>query len=283
MIRFIKWFLFCHFFQNYIQIKCYNIFISKKNYFSRKYFCDWFWNNCQHYRCYYRWWYWFIFEKGIKKSLQDSLLQAMGIAVLFIGIGGTLSQMFVFKDGHLETTGTMLMIFSLLIGTLIGEIIHIEAKLEKLGEFARKILHADEQSKFVDAFVTVTLVICIGAMAIIGALQDGLSGDYSLLLTKAILDGVICMVFASTMGAGVLLAALPLFIYQGLITLCASFISPYLTTAMINDICYIGNILITIIGINLTFNNIIHIRVVDILPMPKGRGFLDTNDTCLLK
>ena len=135
-------------------------------------------------------------KKGIKKSLQDSLLQAMGIAVLFIGIGGTLSQMLVFKDGHLETTGTMLMIFSLLIGTLIGEIINIEAKLEKLGELARKILHADEQSKFVDAFVTVTLVICIGAMAIIGALQDGLSGDYSLLLTKAILDGVICMVFA---------------------------------------------------------------------------------------
>lgn len=200
-------------------------------------------------------------KKGIKKSLQDSLLQAMGIAVLFIGIGGTLSQMLVFKDGHLETTGTMLMIFSL----LIGEIINIEAKLEKLGEFARKILHADEQSKFVDAFVTVTLVICIGAMAIIGALQDGLSGDYSLLLTKAILDGVICMVFASTMGAGVLLAALPLFIYQGLITLCASFISPYLTTAMINDICYIGNILITIIGINLTFNNIIHIRVGNML------------------
>lgn len=98
-------------------------------------------------------------------------------------------------------------------------------------------------------------------MAIIGALQDGLSGDYSLLLTKAILDGVICMVFASTMGAGVL----PLFIYQGLITLCASFISPYLTTAMINDICYIGNILITIIGINLTFNNIIHIRVGNML------------------
>lgn len=204
-------------------------------------------------------------KKGIKQSLQDSLLQAMGIAVLFIGIGGTLSQMLVFKNDHLETTGTMLMIFSLLIGTLIGEIINIEAKLEKLGEFARKIFHADEQSKFVDAFVTVTLIICIGAMAIIGSLQDGLSGDYSLLLTKAILDGIICMVFASTMGVGVLLAALPLFIYQGLITLCASFISPYLTTAMINDICYIGNILITIIGINLTFNKIIHIRVGNML------------------
>lgn len=204
-------------------------------------------------------------KKGIKKSLQDSLLQAMGIAVLFIGIGGTLAQMLVFKDGHLETTGTMLMIFSLLIGTLIGEIINIEAKLEQLGEVARKIFHADESSKFVDAFVTVTLVICIGAMAIIGALQDGLSGDYSLLLTKAVLDGVICMVFASTMGAGVLLAALPLFIYQGLITLGAGFVAPYLTQALINDICYIGNVLITIIGINLTFANIIHIRVGNML------------------
>lgn len=204
-------------------------------------------------------------KKGIKKSLQNSLLQAMGVAVLFIGIGGTLAQMLVFKDGHFETAGTMMMIFSLLIGTLIGEIINIETKLEQLGEFARKMLRADESSKFVDAFVTVTLVICIGAMAIIGALQDGLSGDYNLLLTKAVLDGVICMVFASTMGAGVLLAALPLFLYQGLITLCAGFIAPYLTQALINDICYIGNILITIIGINLTFADIIHIRVGNML------------------
>lgn len=98
-------------------------------------------------------------KKGIKKTLQDSLLQAMEIAVLFIGISSTLSQMLVFKDGHLETTGTILMIFSLLIGTLIGEIINIEAKLEKLGEFARKILHADEQSKFVDAFVICFLLL----------------------------------------------------------------------------------------------------------------------------
>lgn len=100
-------------------------------------------------------------KKGIKKSLQDSLLQAMGIAVLFIGIGGTLSQMFVFKDGHLETTGTMLMIFSLLIGTLIGEIINIEAKLEKLGEFARKILHADEQSKIRRCFCNMLLALIV--------------------------------------------------------------------------------------------------------------------------
>ena len=143
--------------------------------------------NCQYCRCTYRWRNRFIFKERYKKIATRFLATSHGIAVLFIGIGGTLSQMLVFKDGHLETTGTMLMIFSLLIGTLIGEIINTEAKLERLGEFARKIFHADEQSKFVDAFVTVTHVICIGAMAIIGALQDGLSGDYSLLLTKAVL------------------------------------------------------------------------------------------------
>ncbi len=206
-----------------------------------------------------------ILKKGIKDSLQDSLLKVLGVATLFIGIGGTLSQMLIIKDGHLETTGIMLMIFSLLIGTFFGEIINIEAKLEHLGELARKMLHADEKSNFVDAFVTVTLVICVGAMAILGSIQDGLSGDYNLLFTKAILDGVICMVFASTMGVGVLLSALPLFIYQGAITLCASFIAPYLTTAMISDICYIGNILITLIGINLMFDKIIHIRVGNML------------------
>ncbi len=206
-----------------------------------------------------------ILKKGIKESLQDSLLKVLGVATLFIGIGGTLSQMLIIKDGHLETTGVMLMIFSLLIGTFFGEIINIEAKLEHLGELARKMLHADEKSNFVDAFVTVTLVICVGAMAILGSIQDGLSGDYNLLFTKAILDGVICMVFASTMGIGVLLSALPLFIYQGAITLCASFIAPYLTTAMISDICYIGNILITLIGINLMFDKIIHIRVGNML------------------
>lgn len=206
-----------------------------------------------------------LLKRGIKASLQDSLLKVLGVATFFIGVGGTLSQMLIIKDNHLETTGVMLMIFSLLLGTFFGELIDIEAKLEKLGNLFRKILRADEHSNFVDAFVTVTLVICVGAMAILGSIQDGLSGDYNLLLTKALLDGVICMVFASTMGVGVLLSALPLFIYQGTITLGANFIAPYMTTALINDICYIGNILITLIGVNLIFNKVIRIRVGNML------------------
>lgn len=207
-----------------------------------------------------------LLKKGLKDSLQDSLMKVLGTATFFIGVGGTLSQMLVLKDGRLTVEGTMLMIFSLLLGTLFGEAIAIEDKLEKLGEFARKVLHADKKSQFVDAFVTVTLVICVGALAILGAIQDGLSGDYSLLFTKAILDAVICMVFASTMGFGVLLAALPLFIYQGGITLGAGFIAPYLTEAMINDICFIGNILITLIGVNLVFAKVIRVRVGNMLP-----------------
>ncbi len=177
-----------------------------------------------------------LLKRGIKDTLQDSLLKVMGGATLFIGIGGTLSQMFSVENGHLVINGTMMMIFSLLLGTLAGEIIDIETKLEKLGIVVRNIFHVDEKSKFIDGFVTVTLVICVGAMAILGSLQDGLSGDYNLLFTKAVLDGVICMVFASTMGAGVLLAAVPLLIYQGCITLSANIFAPYLSETLLNDI-----------------------------------------------
>ena len=207
-----------------------------------------------------------LLKQGIKASLQESLLKALGVSTLFIGIAGTLQQLLIIDGAALKTAGTMLMIFSLIIGTLIGEYIDIERHLEKMGVLLRRLLHADKNSPFTDAFVTVTLVICVGAMAIIGSIQDGLSGDYDLLFTKAILDGVICMVFASAMGAGVIAAALPLFIYQGSITLAAGFIAPYLTDALIGDICCVGNVLITLIGVNLLFDKVMHVRVGNMLP-----------------
>ena len=207
-----------------------------------------------------------LLKKEIKDSLQDSLLKVLGIAVLFIGIAGTLQQLLTVDGEVLKTSGTMLMIFSLIIGTLLGEYIDIEKQLEKVGEMLRKVLHTDADSPFTNAFVTVTLVICVGAMAILGSIQDGLSGDYDLLFTKAVLDGVICMVFASTMGIGVLAAALPLFLYQGSITIAAGFIAPYMTQAMIGDICCTGNVLITLIGINLIFDKVVHVRVGNMLP-----------------
>lgn len=207
-----------------------------------------------------------LLKKGIKNSLQDSLLKVLGISVLFIGIAGTLQQLLTVDGTVLKMSGTMLMIFSLVIGTLIGEYINIEKQLEKSGEVLRRILHADAKSPFTDAFVTVTLVICVGAMAILGSIQDGLSGDCTLLFTKAVLDGVLCMVFASAMGVGVLASALPLFLYQGSITVAAGFIAPYMTEAMIGDICCTGNVLITLIGVNLLFDKAVHVRVGNMLP-----------------
>ena len=125
-----------------------------------------------------------VLKKGMKQKMQDTLMQACGISVIFIGISGTLSKMLVWNNGTLETTGTMLLIFSLVIGTLIGEWLDIEAKMEKIGNKIKAMVKAQNDSRFVDGFVNVSLIICVGAMAIVGSIQDGISGDYPLLMAS---------------------------------------------------------------------------------------------------
>lgn len=205
-----------------------------------------------------------FFKGSILKRYESSLMHALGLCTLYIGISGTLSRMMSIHNGTLESSGTMLMIFSLLLGTLAGEFLQIEMRLEHLGERLKKAVHAVNDAKFVDAFMANTLVICVGAMAIIGSLQDGLSGDYSMLTAKAALDCVITLIFASTLGIGAAFAALPLGIYQGAITLLAFFIEPYLSDALIGDLSFIGSILITGVGINLLFQK--GIKLANMLP-----------------
>lgn len=209
----------------------------------------------------------FINGSAIKKY-EATLMHALGICTLFIGIGGTLSQMLVITDRTLSTRGTMLMIFSLVLGALAGEILQIEDHLTHLGEKIKKAVHATHDTRFVDSFMANTLVICIGAMAIVGSLQDGLSGDYSMLAAKAALDCVITLIFTSTLGIGAAFAAIPLGIYQGAITLMAHFIEPYLSQALIGDLSYVGSILITGVGINLIFNK--GIKLANMLPAILG-------------
>ncbi len=194
-----------------------------------------------------------LIKKGISKSFEDSIVKAQGLAVLFIGASGALCGLLKFENGAFSTKGTMLMIFSLVIGTLIGELLNIEDFLERVGDKIKKSVKSGTNSRFVEGFVTNTLVICVGAMAIVGSLNDGLYNDPATLYVKAVLDGVIGIVFASTFGIGALFAVFPMAIYQGGITLCAHFIKPYLTDAMIGDMSYIGSILIFTIGVNLTF------------------------------
>lgn len=192
-------------------------------------------------------------KKGIPERCSNVLMQACGVATLFIGAGGVMTKMLVFTDGKLETQGTMLLIFSMIIGSLAGSFLDIEHHLEKLGEFLKQKLHTEGDPHFVEGFVTSTLVICIGALAIVGSIEDGLTGDYSTLSAKAILDFVIVTIFASTLGKGVVFSALPLFLYEGAITCLAAACGNFMSTELINQISYVGSALIFCVGINVGF------------------------------
>lgn len=203
-------------------------------------------------------------KNGLKKNLQDILMQACGVATIFIGASGTLAKMFVIENGEFSTQGTMLLIFSMVLGSLLGEVINIEEKMDFLGEKIKKAVKAEKDNLFVEGFVNVSLIICVGAMAIVGSIQDGISGDYSLLITKAVLDLVIVVVFASTYGMGAMFSAVPIFLYQGGITLMAAVGGSFLSDAIISDLSFIGNALIFCVGINIAFGK--KFRVGNMLP-----------------
>lgn len=203
-------------------------------------------------------------KNGLKKRVQDILMQACGIATVFIGASGALSKMLVIKDGQLETTGTMLLIFSLVIGGIAGEWLDIEQKMDILGEKIKKAVKAQNDNLFVEGFVNVSLIICVGAMAIVGSIQDGISGDYSMLMAKAVLDLVIVLIFASTYGIGAVFSAVPIFIYQGSITLLAAFFGSFVSDVIVSDLSYVGSVLIFGVGINIAFGK--RIRVGNLLP-----------------
>ena len=217
-------------------------------------------------------------KNGLKKNLQDILMQACGVATIFIGASGTLAKMFIIENGNISTKGTMLLIFSLVLGGVLGEAVNIEEKMDYLGEKLKKSVKAEKDNLFVEGFVNVSLIICVGAMAIVGSIQDGISGDYSLLTTKAVLDLVIVVVFASTYGVGAVFSAVPIFVYQGGITLMAAIGGTFLSDAIINDLSFIGNALIFCVGVNIAFGK--KFRVGNMLPallvpvVYHGIGFL---------
>lgn len=210
-----------------------------------------------------------LIRKGLKEGYQKILMHAMGLATIFIGASGAMQGLLVIDtDGSIGTQGTMLMVFSLAIGGLVGEFLRIEDHMEGLGEKLKAMVRVKGDNHFVEGFVTSSLVICVGAMAVVGSLQDGLQHDPSLLLTKAILDLVICMVFASTLGIGVMFSAIPLGIYQGSITLAAAFLQGVMSDQLIANLSYIGSVLIFTVGINLVFGKTV--KVGNMLPALLG-------------
>ena len=206
-----------------------------------------------------------LFGKFLKEQWQTSVTRVAGVCTLFIGMSGTLAKVFtVSPEGVLTAGGTMMMIASMVLGTLIGEIADIEGKFESFGLFLRNRTGNAGDSRFINAFVTASLTVCIGAMAIVGAIQDGIYGDYSILATKGVLDFIIIAVMASAMGKGAVFSAVPVGLWQGTVTILARLLEPLMTEAALDNISLVGNIMIFCVGINLLFPKTL--RVANMLP-----------------
>ena len=205
-----------------------------------------------------------LFGRFFKETMQDSLTKVCGIATLFIGISGALEKMFTLQDGLLVSSGSMLVVICLSIGTLIGELLNIEAGFERFGQWLKVKTGNAKDKSFVDAFVTASLTVCIGAMAIVGSIEDGLTGDYSILATKAVLDLIIILVMTCAMGKGCIFSAIPVGIFQGGITLLSRLLTPIMTDAALANLSLLGSVLIFCVGINLVWGK--KVRVANMLP-----------------
>jgi len=192
-----------------------------------------------------------ILKGGLKERFRKILMEACGLAVIFIGAAGAFEMIFTIEDGRVKSSSTMLIVISLVLGGLLGELINIEKGLDTAGEKLKKLVRADGDNKFVDGFVTASLVFCIGAMAICGPIDEALTGDSTTLFIKSILDGVMVIVFASVYGVGAIFSALAVGVYQGLITLFGVFIADFMNDALILNLSGVGSVLIFAVGLNL--------------------------------
>lgn len=205
-----------------------------------------------------------LFGKLMKERHQDALSKACGICVLFIGIAGALEGMLTVSGDKVQSGGSLLIIGCLAIGAFVGELLDLEGLLERFGAWLKVKTGNSKDKMFVEGFVTASLTVCIGAMAVVGAIEDGLTGDYSILLTKSILDLIIIIVMTGSMGKGCAFSAIPVGIFQGSFTLLAVLIKPIITTAAMANLSLVGSILIFCVGVNLVWGK--KIRVANMLP-----------------
>ena len=205
-----------------------------------------------------------LFGRFLKERYQEGLNNACGICVLFIGIGGAMEGILKISNGSLISGSSMMITISLALGALLGELLNLEDKFETFGTWLKMKTGNAKDKKFVDAFVTASLTVSIGAMAIVGSIQDGIFGDYSILATKAVLDLIIITVMTCSMGKGCAFSAIPVAVLQGGMTLLAQFIKPIMTESALANLSLIGSILIFCVGLNLVWGK--KIRVANLLP-----------------
>lgn len=205
-----------------------------------------------------------VFKKAISENMEYSIHKATGVAVLVIGLAGVMTNMLsVDESGRFSSSGELMLVISLALGTFIGELLRLD---DRLNSGCKKIEEKFKMSNFSSGFITATMIYCIGAMAIVGAINDGLLHDSSTLITKGIIDGITSIVLAASLGYGVLLSAVPVFLYQGAITLLASSLQNVLKGELLTNICIVGYALVMCIGINFLYNSKKQIKTVNMLP-----------------
>lgn len=203
-----------------------------------------------------------LIKKGIPKSIDKSIKNAMGIAVIIIAINGVISNMItVDSNGSLHSSGELLLVVSLAIGTLLGEILKLEDRLNGLSGKIESKFHIEG---FTNGFVTASSIFCIGAMSIIGSINSGLMGDHKILITKSIIDFVVGIVLAASLGIGVMFSFIPVVLYEGSIALLAGSLSNFLVGNLLTQVCFVGYALIGCVGLNVMTNN--KFKVVNMLP-----------------
>lgn len=205
-----------------------------------------------------------LFGKKMKTGYQNTLMVSGGVCTMFIGIAGAMEKMLSVNGGALVSGGTMMIIGSIAAGALIGEILDIEGAMERFGRWLKMKTKSEKDSNFINAFVTASLTVCIGAMAVVGAINDGIAGDYSILATKAILDFIIIFIMTASMGKGCIFSALPVAAFQGSITALARVLQPLMTEKAMSNLSLTGSILIFCVGINLVWGK--KVKVANLLP-----------------
>lgn len=183
-----------------------------------------------------------LLRKGIPQRLTDAVMKAVALCVIYIGI-----------DGCLEGNNTLVAIVSMALGTLIGELLDLDGRLNSLGEKIESKVSKNSkgENSIAKGFVTASLLFCVGAMAIVGSLNSGINGNHEILFSKSLLDLITSFILATTLGIGVMFSAAFVFLYQGSITVLAQFIGPYLSDAVIAEMTCVGSILIIALGLNM--------------------------------
>ena len=192
-------------------------------------------------------------KKGISQRFSNAIMQGLGLCVLYIGISGTL-----------EGQNVLVAILSMASGAIIGEALDLDSRLDRLAKRLEKAAGGQGDGSIARGFVTASLLFCVGAMSIVGSIQGGLSGNHETIFAKSLIDGIAAIVLASTMGIGVIFSALFILVYQGGIALCAGFVAPILTDAIIAEMTCVGSLLIAGLAFNML--GITKLKVMNFVP-----------------